>query len=462
MFESSVYCQRRAHLVESLGSGVVLLPGHSESPMNYAENTYPFRQDSTFLYYAGIDQPGLFLLLDVDQNRTTLFGHQPTMNDIIWTGSQPDLVELGTRIGADQVMEMTQLSSVIDQLRVQNRPLYYLPPYRSEIQVYLEELLHLERGQIHTGHSRKLATAVIAQRSVKEPREIVEIEKALSITQKMHRTAMKMATSGMYERDIAGVVEGVAISSGGRLAYPCILTREGQVLHNHHYHRQLKSGDLIVLDSGASSPLGYASDITRTYPVDEKFSTHQAEIYQAVLDSLVGALSEIRPDCRFIDCHLTAARILTDRLQQMGLMKGNLDDSVAAGAHALFFPHGLGHMMGLDVHDMENLGEDLVGYDDQLQRSSQFGLKSLRFGRALLEGFVLTVEPGCYFIEPLMEQWSQQNRHSEYINYDQFYSWKNFGGIRIEENIVVTSARCRILGPSIPKTIQEVEAACGV
>jgi len=461
MFNSSVYCHRRSHLVESLGSGVVLLPGNSESPMNYADNTYPFRQDSTFLYYAGIHQPELFLLINVDNNQTILFGRQVSMDDIIWTGSQPDLVELGARTGADQVMELSELSSVIHQLGTRKRPLYYLPPYRAETMLHLEELLHLDRGQSRKDHSKKLASAVIAQRSVKELREIDEIEKALSITQKMYLAAMHMAEPEMFERDIAGVVEGIAISGGGRLAYPCILTREGQVLHNHQYHRQLKSGDLIVQDSGAASPMGYASDITRTYPVDGKFSTLQSEIYLAVLDSLMEVLSRIHPGCQFQDCHLIASRILTDRLQQIGLMKGNLDDSVASGAHALFFPHGLGHMMGLDVHDMENLGEHLVGYHDQLKRSSQFGLKSLRFGRAVSEGFVLTVEPGCYFIEPLMEQWRQENRHSEFINYDQFDLWKNFGGIRIEENIVITPEGCRILGPSIPKTIQEVEEACG-
>ena len=462
MFHSSVYCQRRAHLTESLGRGVVLLPGNSESPMNYPDNTYPFRQDSTFLYYAGIDQPGFFVLIDVDHNQTILFGHQVSMDDIIWTGSQPDLVELGARMGADQVKDLSELSSIMDQLHVRERKAYYLPPYRAETRVFLEELLGLDAGQSREGHSKKLARAVIAQRSVKELREIEEIEKALSITQKMYLTAMLMVEPEKFEREIAGVVEGIAISGGGRLAYPCILTREGQVLHNHRYHRQLKSGDLIVQDSGASSPLWYASDITRTYPVDGKFSVLQSEIYQAVLDALMGVLSMIRPGCRFRDCHLTAARILTDRLQQIGLMKGNLDDSVASGAHALFFPHGLGHMMGLDVHDMENLGEDLVGYDDQLKRSRQFGLRSLRFGRAVSEGFVLTVEPGCYFIEPLMKQWSQENRLSEYINYDRFNCWKGFGGIRIEENIVVTSEGCRILGPSIPKTIQDVEEACNV
>ena len=460
MFKADVFRARRSQLVKSLGSGIVLLPGHAESPMNYADNTYPFRQDSTFLYYGGISRPGLFLVIDIDQNQTILLGKKLTIDDIIWSGSQPDLAELGELSGTDHTYELSELPKVLLQARAQNRNLHYLSPYRAETSFRLENLLELRPGQSLHGHSEALARAVIAQRSVKEPRELAEIEAALKITQEMYNVAMRSVQAGKFERELAGLVEGIAISGGGRLAYPCILTKQGQVLHNHQYHRKLERDDLVVQDSGAATARGYASDITRTYPVRGTFSSRQSEIYQAVLDSLTDALSCTRPDRPFRDSHLVAARTLTDRLQQIGLMRGDVDESAAVGAHALFFPHGLGHMMGLDVHDMENIGEDLVGYDGTIQRSKQFGLKSLRFGRAPESGFVLTVEPGCYFIGSLIDQWESERRHERFINYDQLDAWRDFGGVRIEEDIEVIPGGCRILGPSIPKTIPEIEAVC--
>ncbi|MXZ16691.1 MAG: aminopeptidase P family protein [Rhodothermaceae bacterium] len=460
MFEADVFSERRRELVKSLGSGIVLLPGHVDSPMNYADNIYPFRQDSTFLYYVGIHRPGLFAVIDVDEDQTTIFGKEPTVDDVIWSGLQPGLEELRELCGADHVCEISDLAEILSGAIAQKRDLHYLPPYRAEISRGLEKLMGLEPEQSKGGHSEELIRAIVAQRSVKETRELAEIEAALTVTQQMYRAAMQIVQAGKYERELAGLVEGIAISGGGRLAYPCILTKHGQVLHNHDYHRRLESGDLVVQDSGAATVSGYASDITRTYPVGGTFSSRQREIYQAVLDSLISALSSIQPGRPFQASHLVAARVLTDRLQQIGLMRGDLDESVAAGAHALFFPHGLGHMMGLDVHDMENLGEDLVGYDDQIRRSQQFGLRSLRFGRAPAPGFVLTVEPGCYFIGPLIDQWRSEKRHEAFINYDRLTDWRDFGGVRIEENIVVTPEGHRTLGPRIPRTIADVEAAC--
>ncbi len=458
MFESEVFINRRKQLIRSMSGGIVLLSGNSDSPMNYADNIYPFRQDSTFLYYTGISRPDLFLIIDIDNHQTTLIGSELTIDDIIWSGSQPDLVELGEICGADHVMDSSNLSSVLAKALSLKRPLHYLTPYRAKTIKRLERLIGLDA--MSDGGSVELASAVIDQRSVKEPREVKEIETALGITQKMYLAAMRSAESGKYERELAGLVEGIAISGGGRLAYPCILTKHGQVLHNHQYHRRLEHGDLVVQDSGAATILGYASDITRTYPVSGSFSSRQAEVYLAVLQSLMGAVSSIRPGLPFRESHLIAARILTDHLQQIGLMRGDLDESVAIGSHALFFPHGLGHMMGLDVHDMENLGEDLVGYNDHIQRSSQFGLRSLRFGRSPSAGYVLTVEPGCYFISPLIDKWKKEKRHINFINYDRLSAWENFGGIRIEENILVTTDGCRVLGPPIPKDIQDVEDAC--
>ena len=461
MFEPNVFRARRRQLLKSLTSGVVLLPGNVESPMNYVDNTYPFRQDSTFLYYAGINRSGLFMVIDLDDGGTTIFGKEPTVADIMWSGPQPGLAELRERSGADKAHDLTVLDGVLNHAIQQGRGVHYLPPYRAETRCQLEDLLGLESGQSLQEHSEEFARAVVAQRSTKEPRELAEIEMALETTQAMYSAAMEATCPGKFEREIAGLVEGIAIAGGGRLAYPCILTKLGQVLHNHHYHRRLESGDLVVQDSGAATLLGYASDITRTYPVSGSFSARQREIYQAVLDSLTHSLASVRAGHPFRDSHLVAARTLTARLQQIGLMRGDLDESVAAGAHALFFPHGLGHMMGLDVHDMENLGEDIVGYDGEVARSEQFGLSALRFGRAPAPGYVLTVEPGCYFIGPLIDEWKAEKRHEAFINYDEVDSWRDFGGVRIEENIVITAEGCRILGPPIPKLIADVEAACG-
>ncbi len=461
MFEPNVFRARRRQLLKSLTSGVVLLPGNVESPMNYVDNTYPFRQDSTFLYYAGINRSGLFVVIDLDDGCTTIFGKEPTVADIMWSGPQPGLAELRERSGADKAHDLTALDGVLTHAIQQGREVHYLPPYRAETRCQLEDLLGLKPRQSLQEHSKELACAVVAQRSTKEPRELAEIEIALETTQAMYSAAMQATCAGKFEREIAGLVEGIAIAGGGRLAYPCILTKLGQVLHNHHYHRRLESGDLVVQDSGAATLLGYASDITRTYPVSGTFSVRQREIYKAVLDSLTHSLASVRAGHPFRDSHLVAARTLTARLQQIGLMRGDLDESVAAGAHALFFPHGLGHMMGLDVHDMENLGEDIVGYDGEVVRSEQFGLRALRFGRAPAPGYVLTVEPGCYFIGPLINEWKAEKRHEAFINYDEVDSWRDFGGVRIEENVVVTAEECRILGPPIPKLIADVEAASG-
>lgn len=460
MFEPNVFRVRRRQLLKSMTSGIVLLPGNGESPMNYVDNIYPFRQDSTFLYYAGVDRPDLSLLIDLDDDCTTIFGKEPTVADIMWSGPQPGLAELRERCGADKVDDLAVLDGVLTHAIQQGRAVHYLPPYRAETSCQLEDLLGLKPGQSLQNHSEALIRAVVAQRSIKEPRELAEIETALETTQVMYSAAMQATCVGKFEREIAGLVEGIAIAGGGRLAYPCILTKLGQVLHNHHYHRRLEAGDLVVQDSGAATELGYASDITRTYPVSGTFSVRQREIYQAVLDSLTHSLASVQVGHPFRDSHLVAARTLTAGLQQIGLMRGNLDESVAAGAHALFFPHGLGHMMGLDVHDMENLGEDIVGYDSEIGRSEQFGLRALRFGRAPAPGYVLTVEPGCYFIGPLIDQWKAEKRHGAFINYNEVDSWRDFGGVRIEENIVVTAEGCRILGPPIPKLIADVEVAC--
>ena len=293
--------------------------------------------------------------------------------------------------------------------------------------------------------------------SIKDAEEIEQIEKAVTISGNMHVATMMAAKAGMKEAELAGIAEGIAVSGGGHLAYPIILTINGQTLHNHYHGNTLQSGQLVLGDFGAETSMHYAGDITRTYPVDKTFTTQQKEIYQIVLNALESSIAALKPGVRYLDVHLAAARIIAAGLKDLGLMKGDIDEAVAQGAHAMFFPHGLGHMLGLDVHDMEDLGEDLVGYTEELKRSTQFGLKSLRLARALQAGFVLTVEPGCYFIPELIDQWQADGKFTDFINYDQLEKYRSFSGVRIEDNVLVTENGSRILGEPIPKTIEAVE-----
>ena len=460
VFEASVYARRRENLAKALGSGTVLFLGNVHSSMNYPDNWYPFRQDSSFLYYWGLNLPHLAALIDIDAGTHILFANPPTVDDIIWSGEQPGPEELSSMAGATDTRALRELPAVLDHLVESCGRVHFEPPYRKEAQACLEEWLHLRPGSVSKHASLPLARAVIAQRLIKEPREVEQIEDALEVTYKMHVAAMNHTAPGRIESDIAGMVEGIAISGGGRLAFPCICTKDGATLHNHYYGNRLEEGDLLVLDSGASSTMQYASDITRTIPVSGMFSAQQKGIYECVLQALLNAIDHMGPGVMFRDAHLVAARTIAGGLKALGLMKGDVEEAVAAGAHALFYPHGLGHMMGLDVHDMESLGEDLVGYDDTIQRSKQFGLSALRFARALQPGNVITVEPGCYFIGALIDQWREAGHHKDFINYDALEDWRSFGGVRIEDDVLITHEGTRILGKPIPKTVAEVEEAC--
>jgi Xaa-Pro aminopeptidase len=302
-----------------------------------------------------------------------------------------------------------------------------------------------------------LIKAVVAQRNTKIPQEIEQMGQAHEVTYEMYTTAMKMAKSGVYERELAGRMEGICLAAGCYLAFPTILTINGQILHNHYHGNQLADGKLLVMDAGAESPMHYASDITRTVPVGGKFMPHQKEIYELVLSAQDKAILSMRPGIKFKDIHVQCAKDIVAGLKSIGLMKGDTEAAVEAGAHALFFPHGLGHMIGLDVHDMENLGEDHVGYDRTVERSSQFGLAYLRMAKELVPGYVLTVEPGIYFIPALIDQWEAEKKHDQFINYEKIKAYRDFGGIRIEDYVLVTEEGRRVLGKSIPKTVEEIE-----
>lgn len=457
MFAPATYQERRKKLIQEVKDGIILLLGNEESPMNYTDNVYPFRQDSNFLYFVGIDQPHLATVIDVDNNSVTLFGDDLTIDHIIWMGSQPSLNELAERSGITEVNSYDQLETTVATAKKKGRKIHFLPPYRSENTIKLNQWLQLPLSQMKKAASVELIKAVIKQASVKSDEEIVEMEKAVNITGAMHVAAMKAARPGIKESKLTGIVEGIALACGGNVAYPVILTINGQTLHNHYYGNTLRSGQLVLGDFGAETKRHYAGDITRTFPVDKKFTNQQKEIYQIVLDAEVEAIKMLKPGIKYKDIHLSAATLMAESLKQLGIMKGDIKDAVAQGAHALFFPHGLGHMIGLDVHDMEDLGEDLVGYDDEIQRSDQFGLKSLRLGRALQAGFVLTVEPGIYFIPELIDLWQKEKKFESFINYDTVAKYRNFSGVRIEDNVLITENGHRILGDPIPKSVDEVE-----
>ncbi|MBL7221174.1 MAG: aminopeptidase P family protein [Phycisphaerae bacterium] len=457
MFPADVYLERRKRLAQQVQTGVILLPGHNESPMNYPDNQYPFRQDSSFLYFFGLDSPGLVGVIDVDEGEECVFGDDLTVDDIVWTGPLPTVAQRCHAIGVTQTAPFDQLQTILSKAVDQSRSVHFLPPCRADNVLELQWLLGIAPDRIAVGVSEALIRAVVAQRSVKSPEEIEQIEIAVGITREMHILAMKMTADGLYEMDVAGAMAGVALSRGGRLAFPTIFSIHGETLHNHYHGNKMSRGDIVVNDSGAESSLHYAGDITRTIPVGGKFSRRQKEIYAIVLDAQEKAIEAVRPGVEFRDVHLLACTILVSGLKDLGLIKGDVEEAVAAGAHTLFFQCGLGHMMGLDVHDMEGLGEQYVGYTDTIERNPEFGWKSLRLAKALEPGFVITVEPGLYFIGELIDRWRAAGKCAAFIDYDMVERYRDFGGVRIEDDILVTEGGHRVLGEEIPKTIEEVE-----
>lgn len=458
MFKPQTYHQRRQQLVAQLDKGLILLLGNEESPKNYTDNTYRFRQDSNFIYFAGHHKPHLAAIIDVEAGTTTLYGNEPDIEHIIWMGYLPSLRELADQVKAEATAPYEQLAGDLKAAKAKGRPIHFLPPYRADNKIKMHRWLDLPIDELQGAASVELIRAVVNLASIKSAEEITEIEKAVTISGAMHEAAMKAARPGMKEAELAGIVEGIALANDGDVAYPVILSVDGQILHNHYHGNTLEEGRLVLVDAGAETAGHYAGDITRTFPVAKTFSAQQKEIYEIVLKAEVDSIAQSTVGTRYLDVHLGAAKIIAGGLKDLGLMKGDLDEAVAQGAHALFFPHGLGHMIGLDVHDMEDLGEQYVGYTDSLSRSEQFGLRSLRLARALEPGFVLTVEPGIYFIPQLIQLWESEGKFKDFINYDKLTDYLGFGGIRIEDNILVTPDGPRILGNPIAKTIDEVEA----
>ena len=460
MFKAGVYTKRRAALRDKMKTGLALFIGNSEAPMNYPGNTYHFRQDSDFLYYFGLDLPGFTGLMDFDTGKDWIFGNDVDMDDIIWMGPQPSVKELADKCGISNTAPLSGLEEKIKDAVSKRRKVHFLPPYRGENKMKLGSLLNENPNEMKTAPSTGLIKAVVSMRSVKESVEIEEIEKALDVAYEMHVTAMKMCRPGTKEQDIFGTIEGIAFAGGGGTAFPIILSVDGQTLHNHSHGNILKKGRMMVTDAGAESNLHYSSDITRTTPVGGKFSHQQKEIYEIVLKANTEAIRNTGPGKSNKDIHLLACRIIASGMKELGLMKGDIDAAVEKGAHALFMPHGIGHMMGLDVHDMEALGENYVGYDDNVKRSEQFGLAFLRFALPYKPGHVFTIEPGCYFIPELISQWKSEGKFAEFINYSRLEHYMSIGGVRIEDNILITEKGHKILGKPIPRTVEEIESLC--
>lgn len=460
MFDAGTYVRRRAALGASLDGGLVLLPGNGESPMNYEDNAYPFRQDSTFLYYFGLSQPDLVAVIDVDSGDAILFGDDLTVDQVVWTGDVPALAERGERVGVTDTRPRRGLAEVVGAARSTGRPVRWLPPYRGEHVLLLADVLGVPTGGVAAGVSEELIRAVVDRRSHKEEQEVREIERAVATSVAMHEAALRLVAPGATEMEIAAEVERIARAAGGRIAFPVIATIHGETLHNHGQVNALSAGELFLLDSGAETAMGYAGDLTTTCPVSPAFDDRQRDIYAILMAAYEAAVAALAPGVPNLDVHMAASRSIFEGLKDAGLMRGDTEEAVAAGAHALVFPHGVGHMMGLDVHDMENLGEDRVGYRDR-QRSDQFGLKSLRLARPLEPGFVLTVEPGIYFIPRLIDDWRERGHCAEFIDFDAIDAWRDFGGMRNEEDYLITADGARRLGPRKPQTVDEIAAVRG-
>lgn len=457
MFDSLTYQNRRKALREKVGHGIILILGNNEAPANYPDNAYKFRQDSSFVYFFGHQHPGFAGIIDADSHEEYLFGDDVDMNDIIWMGPQPSMKELAAQVGVEKSLPFARLGEVVGKAISQRRKIHFLPPYRHDNMLLIEELTGIRASMTPKHASMELVRAVVDLRSSKEPCEIAEIDKACNVGYEMHTAAMRLCKPGVSEQYIAGVLDGIASSYGRMVSFATILTQNGQTLHNHDHSHLLQEGRLMLTDAGAELMSCYCSDHTRTVPVGGRFTSRQRDVYSIVLACHDKALELARPGVTYMSVHLEVCKVLARGLKDLGLMKGDVDEAVAAGAHALFLPHGLGHMMGLDVHDMENLGEVWVGYDGQ-PKSKQFGRKSQRLAIPLQPGFVHTVEPGIYFIPELIDLWRGQQKFTDFINYDKVEEYRNFGGIRNEEDYLITETGARRLGKKIPLTPDEVEA----
>jgi len=460
MFEANVYIERRKKLRESISSGILLIPANTESPMNYPGNCFHFRQDSSFLYYFGLDTADIFGCIDIESGEEILFADEITIEDIVWMGYQPTFADQAQEVGIRKVLSVDKLQDYLHKAVSQGRVVHYLPPYQGQMIIRLSELLGKSPAQIGSSYSVELVKAVIAMRSLKEDREIAEIEKACKAGYEMHISAFRNCRPGKSEQELYGIMEGIAYQQGAGTSFSTILSQNGETLHNYNHFQTLTEGRLLLVDAGAEALSHYCSDHTRTIPVSGKFTPFQADIYNLVVAAQAKGIELSAPEVTNQSIHLAVCKVLAEGLKDAGIMKGNIDNAVAAGAPAMFLPCGLGHHMGLDVHDMEGLGEDYVGYNEVIKRIPLFGYNRLRMGKELKPGMVMTVEPGVYFIPSLIAKWEAEGINKEFINFEAARKKIGFGGIRLEDDILITPDGNRILGEKrLPTTIEEVLAA---
>ena len=459
LFSKNTYVERRARLRQLVGHGLIVLMGNNESPLNYPANAYKFRQDSSFLYFFGQHRDGLVGVIDADSGAETLLGDEIDIDDIVWYGEVTSVVQMAEECGVAHTAPMAALTEMVAQAQKAGRKVHFLPPYRHETMIRLHDLLGIHPSQQRDAASQELIQAVIQLRLVKSAEEIEELERAAAIGYEMHTTAMRLCRPGVTEAYIGGVLDGIAASHGSMVSFQSIVSMHGEILHGYPSARPLEAGRLLLCDAGAETREHYCSDHTRTTPISGTFTQRQKDIYNIVVDCHDLALTHARPGVRWWDVHYDVCRLMTDRLKDLGLMKGDTEAAVQAGAHALFLPHGLGHAMGMDVHDMEGLGQTFVGYDEETRPSTQFGTASLRFARRLEEGHVVTDEPGIYFIPALIDLWRKEGTNAEFLCFDEIEKYKDFGGIRIEDDVLITKNGCRFLGEKrIPYHVDEVEA----
>ena len=447
MFSKETYIRRRAELKKLVGEGVIIFIGNNEAPYNYPANTYaPMRQDSSFLYYFGQHRDGLVGVIDIDNDEEWLFGDDIDVEDIVWMGFTPSVADLAAEVGITKTAPMARLVEVCRRVTATNATVHFLPPYRFDTKIQIMDLLGIHPSQQKEKASLKLIKAVVKMRATKEPQEIEAIEKACDVGFAMHTMAQMLIKPGLTERLVAGQVDGIARSLSQGNGFPTIFSQHGEIMHGSPSDAVLEDGRLVICDAGCELD-DYCSDHTRTMPVNGKFTQRQLEIYSIVEECHDYVLDVAKPGVKYMDVHFAVCRKMTDRLKELGLMKGDTDEAVKAGAHAMFLPHGLGHMMGMDVHDMEGLGQIYVGFDEETRPNlEQFGTNCLRMGRKLEEGFVLTDEPGIYFIPALIDDWKASGHCKKFINFDKLETYKDFGGIRIEDDILITKEGCRFLG----------------
>jgi len=461
MFDKSIYIARRERLKQLVGEGLVLLFGNNESPCNFPANAYaPFRQDSSFLYYFGIERDGLVGVVDIDEDKTVLVGDDIEIEDIVWYGLVDSVAELAASAGVGASAPMDSLAGMVAEARQKGRTVHFLPPYRHDTMIQIMDLLGLHPSEQKAAASMPLIRAVVEMRSSKAPEEIAELERAADISYEMHTTAMRLVRPGVTEKYIGAMVSAAAYARGAMPSFPTIFSQHGEIMHGNPSLAELEAGRLVLCDAGAETMMNYCSDNTRTMPVSGRYTQRQLDIYSIVEACHDRALEIARPGMRYMDVHFEICRLMTDRLKELGLMRGDTEEAVRAGAHAMFLPHGLGHMMGLDAHDMESLDQTNVGFDEETRPIlDQFGTNCLRMGRRLQEGFVVTDEPGIYFIPALIDEWKASHHCEEFLCFDKLETYKDFGGIRIEDDLLITSDGCRFLGEKrIPYHPADVEA----